>query len=102
MSGLLAAQGCHVGQNHMGVSLRWPTNDENSGSERQKNPVPYMAHYLGEKVHIDQDEKLVMFGATHICTIDVFSGKIVAFCSTPVKNNCAIYEHVYIKLHHQD
>ena len=31
-------------------------------SERRRNPVPYMAHYFGEKVHIDQNENLVMLG----------------------------------------
>ena len=55
-----------------------------------------MARYFGEKVHIDQNEKLVMFVTAHICAIDGFSGKVVAFCSTPVKNNCAIYEYVYM------
>ena len=55
-----------------------------------------MARYFGEKVHIDQNEKLVMFGTTHICVIDGFHGKVVAFCSMPVKNNCALYEYVYM------
>ena len=55
-----------------------------------------MARYFGEKVHIDQNEKLVMFGTTHIYAIDGFSGKVVAFCCMPVKNNCTIYEYVYM------
>ena len=40
--------------------------------------------------------KLVLFGTTHICAIDGFSDKVVAFCSMPVKNNCAIYAYVYM------
>jgi len=65
-------------------------------TERQTKPVPYTARYFGEKVHIDQNEKLVMFGVTHICAIDGFSGKIVAFCSMSIKNNIAVYENIFV------
>ena len=100
MTGLLSAQGCRVGQGRVGTSLRCVNPGQQMmrtmESERRKNPVPYMAHYFAEKVHIDQNEKHVMFGVTHICAVDGFSGKIVAFCSMPLNNNCAIYEHVYM------
>ena len=100
MTGLLSAQGCRVGQIRVGASLRRVNPGQQMRrtveSERRRNPVPYMARYFGEKVHIDQNEKLVMFGTTHICVIDGFRGKVVAFCSMPVKNNCAIYEYVYM------
>lgn len=43
--------------------------------------------YFGEKLHIDQNEKMVMFGVTHVCAVDGYSGKIVGFVSMPVKNN---------------
>ena len=33
---------------------------------RQINPFPYHASYFGHKLHVDQNEKLVMFGVTHI------------------------------------
>ena len=100
MTALLSAQGCRVGQNHVGASLQRVNPGQQIRrtveSERRRNPVPYMARYFGEKVHIDQNEKLVMFGTTHIYAIDGFSGKVVAFCSMPVKNNCTIYEYVYM------
>ena len=100
MIGLLSAQGCHVGQNRVGASLQCVNPGlqirRTVESERRRNPVPYTARYFREKVHIDQNKKLVMFGTTHICAIDGFSGKVVAFCSMPVKNNCAIYEYVYM------
>ena len=64
-------------------------------AERLLNSVPYRAYYFGEKVHIDQNEKLIMFGITHVCAVDGFSGKIVGFATFPIKNNAIIYEHVY-------
>lgn len=66
-----------------------------TGTERQTNPLPYKARYFGEKLHIDQNEKFVMFGLTHICAIDGFSGKIVGFAILPLKNNILIYQHFY-------
>eukprot|EP00731_Ephydatia_muelleri_P013367 Em0007g677a len=33
-----------------------------NGASRSLNPQPYQAAYFGEKLHIDQNEKLVMFG----------------------------------------
>ncbi len=62
---------------------------------RQVNPIPYTATYFGEKLHIDQNEKLIMYGVTHVCAIDGFSGKIVGFVSMAVKNNPIIYEKLY-------
>ena len=58
------------------------------------NPVPYKAKYFGHKLHMDQNEKLIMYGVTHICASDGYSGKIIGFASMPIKNNLEIYEHV--------
>lgn len=63
--------------------------------QRLINPVPYSAAYFGEKLHIDQNEKLVLYGVTHTCAVDGFSGKIVGFVSMPVKSNKIIYEKLY-------
>ena len=60
------------------------------------NPTPYYASYFGHKVHVDQNEKLVMYGVTHVVTIDGFSGKIVGAAIMPTKNCVAIYEHIYL------
>ena len=59
------------------------------------NPVPYRADYFGHKLHIDQNEKLVMYGVIHVCAIDGFSGKIASFLTIPVKNNIEIYTNLY-------
>ena len=32
---------------------------------RQMNPVAYIASYFGHKLHIDQNEKMVMFAWSH-------------------------------------
>ena len=40
---------------------------------------------MGHKLHIDQNEKLVMFGVTHIIAVDGYSKKIVANATMPVK-----------------
>ena len=66
------------------------------------NPVPYHADYFGHKLHIDQNEELVMFGVTHVCAVDGFSGKVVGFITMPVKNNDEVYAHLCpIKGFHQ-
>ena len=62
----------------------------------QLNPVPYYASYFGEKLHIDQNEKLVMFGVTHVCAVDEYSGMVVGFVTMPVKNNVTIYKDLYM------
>jgi len=59
------------------------------------NPVPYYAEYFGHKLHMDQNEKLGMFGCVHILAVNGYSSKIVSSTSMPVKNNLAIYDSVY-------
>ena len=53
-------------------------------------PTPYIARYFGHKIHLDQNEKLVMYGATHVIAIDGYSTKIVSYITSPVKNNLVI------------
>lgn len=62
---------------------------------RNLNPVPYEAEYVGHKLHMDQNEKLCMFGVTHVVAIDGYSKKIVGHSTMPIKNNLTIYEEVY-------
>ena len=59
------------------------------------NPIPYHVEYFGHKLHMNQNEKLAMFGVTHVLAIDGYSGKIVGSFSMPVKNNLLIYEKMY-------
>lgn len=62
---------------------------------RNFNPVPYYAAYMGHELHLDQNEKLAMFGVTRVIAIDGYSSKVVAHATMPVKNNLIIYEDVY-------
>jgi hypothetical protein len=64
-------------------------------TESDLNPHPYFAEYFGHKLHIDQNEKVVMFGVTHVAAVDGYSRKIVGFITLPVKNNVEIYTHLF-------
>lgn len=44
---------------------------------------------------MDQNEKLAMFGVTHVVAVDGFSKKVVAHSTMPIKNNLTIYEDVF-------
>jgi len=66
-----------------------------TATARQTNPVPYHADYPGHKLHMDQNEKLVMYGVMHVAEVDRFSGMIVGFVTMPVKNNIEIYSNLY-------
>jgi hypothetical protein len=98
MRGLLASEGIHAGERQVGAVLEAsdPTYHaaRRTRTETLMNPKPYVALYAGHKLHLDQNEKLVMFGVTHICAVDGYSGKIVAFASMPIKNNVEIYSNV--------
>ena len=99
MTGLLVSQGVRVSQARVGKSLRSQNPSYHHArrtlTARQMNPIPYRADYFGHKLHIDQNEKCVMYGVTHICAIDGYSGKIVGFLTMPVKNNVEIYNHLF-------
>ena len=99
MTGLLSAQGIRVSQTRVGQSLARTHpmyhNQRSTSSAKLLNPIPYSADYFGHKLHVDQNEKLVMYGVTHVCAKDGYSGKVIGFITMPVKNNIQIYEHVY-------
>lgn len=55
---------------------------------------------MGHKIHMDQNEKMVMFGTTFVIAVDGYSKKIVANAIMPVKNNLLIYDQVYRSVSH--
>lgn len=99
MKGFLASLGFNVCQNRVGRSLKRVAPLHRARRQntvhRQINPVPYTAAYFGQKLHIDQNEKLVLYGVTHVCAVDGFSGKIVGFVSMAIKSNEIIYDKLY-------
>ena len=74
-----------IGQNRVGAALSkvHPSNHRKrqNKSERQTNPIPYRADYFGHKLHLDQNEKLVMYRVTHVVAIDGHSRFVVAACN---------------------
>ena len=94
MTGLLASEGLKISEQRVGQSLQ-RVNPEYSQARRTStarhiNPVPYRADYFGHKLHV------VIFGVTHVCGIDGYSGKIVGFISMPIKNCVEIYDHFFV------
>ena len=96
----MTANGIKVSEKRVGSSLKRVCaafhNRRVTRTQSQTNPVPYSARYIGEKLHIDQNEKLVMFGVTHVCAVDGMSGMIVGFATMPIKNNVIIYQELYM------
>ena len=99
MKGYLDSKGIFVSEPKNAKSLERVAPDSFQSRRHniidRTNPHPYAANYFGHKIHLDQNEKLVMFGTTHIIAVDGFSGMIVSHLTIPIKNNKMIYEHVY-------
>ena len=62
---------------------------------RSVNPVPYRADFFGEKLHLDQNEELVMYGVVHVLAIDGYSRKLVGLVTMPRKNPITIYNTLF-------
>ena len=95
MQGLLSSKGIHVGQNRVSKALRRVAPSAMNARERlahrHLNPLPYRASFYGEKLHLDQNEKLGRYGVTHVLAVDGFSRKVVGLITIPQKNAVAIY-----------
>lgn len=93
--GLLRSRGIHISQHRVSQSLSRVSPSavraRRHFSSRHFNPLPYHALFYGEKLHLDQNEKLNRFGVTHILAVDGFSRKIVGLITIPIKNPIAIY-----------
>ena len=59
------------------------------------NPIPYCASFYGEMIHLDQNEKLVIYGVVHVVAIDGYSHKIVGFSTMPRKKNITVYSTLF-------
>ena len=99
MKGYLQTKGIKVSESTVAKSLK-RVAPESYQSRRQNtldrvNPVQYAVLYFGHKLHIDQNEKLKMYGVTHVVARDGFSGKIVSFVTMPIKSNTVIYDAIY-------
>lgn len=99
MHGLLRSNGIRVSQARLAASLRRLApvqyHARSVDTYRMLNPVPYRASYYGQKLHLDQNEKLVRYGVTHVLAIDGYSRRIVGFITLPIKNAIAIYDLLF-------
>ena len=99
MTGLLRSKGIFVSEQRVGKSLAQvcPVYHQarQTATARQTNPIPYRADYFGQKLHIDQNEKLIVFGVKHVCAVDGCSRMIVGFHTMSIKNNMEIYRGLY-------
>ena len=59
------------------------------------NPVPYYAPYFGYKYHMDQNEKLIEYGVTHVVIVDGCSRMVLGIHSMPIKKPILIYDQIY-------
>ncbi len=55
---------------------------------------------MGHKLHMDQNEKMVMFGVTRVIAVDGYSKFFFANAIMSTKNNLAIYDAVYRSVLH--
>lgn len=99
MHGVLAARNIHASQSHIAAALHHVAPIQYSarmyGVTQRHNPTPYRASFCGEKLHCDQNEKLNMYGVTHVLAIDGYSRKIIRCITLPVKNPIAIYDLLF-------
>ena len=99
LHGLLHSQGIHVSQSRIGASLRRVFPLAHSVRRRTLgralNPIPYRAEFYGQKIHFDQNDKLVMYGIVHVAAVDGHSRKIVGFSTMPRKNPITIYNTIF-------
>lgn len=99
IKGFLKSKGIDAGDRHVGKALSVVSPLYHAARctnvQRNINPLPYKADYFGHKLHIDQNEKLFMYGLTHVYASDGYSGKLVLFASMPIKNNSVIYDQIY-------
>ena len=91
--------GMRIGQNRIGKALATVAPNyhqrRRTTTARLRNPIPYRADYFGHKLHINQNEKLIMYGVVHMVAIDGHSSFIVAGTTMLVKNNVKIYKYIY-------
>lgn len=99
LNGLLRSEGIVIGEQRIRQSLLHVTPvytvQRRNHTYRRINPTPYYAEYHGHKIHLDQNEKLLQFGVTHVAASDGYSGKLLGIITMPKKNNLLIYDELF-------
>jgi hypothetical protein len=106
MYGVLSSRGVQASQRRIGEALQRVAPIQYAQRRHEAtallNPLPYRATYFGEKLHLDQNEKCVMFGITHVVAVDGYSRKFVGFITIPKKNPILIYDLLFLPLLHSN
>ena len=100
MKGYLAQKyKINVSQKRVAIALRSVAPNyharRQTDTARHVNSVPYRTDYFGHKLHVDQNEKLEMYGVVHVVAIDSHSRYITFEATMPRKSNKVIYAEVY-------
>ena len=99
LTGYLRSKGTSISENTVAKIMKniypYHASERHFKAARNLNPKPYHADYFRQKLHVDQNEKLVMYGATHVITRDGYSGMVAAITTMPIKNNLTIYEEIF-------
>ena len=88
IKGLLDSKVVYIREGKVAESLK--RVDPQTYARTSNNTVDRRNHHalgFGHKLHLDQNEKLVMFGVTHVLAADCYSGMIVSHVTMPIKNN---------------
>jgi len=97
---LESAHGVSVSERRVGNHLRevhpYYHNSRQRGMEKLINPSSYHAPYFGYNLHVDQNEKIEMYGVVYVAAIDGQSAFVVSCEVMPRKNNIKIYRDVYL------
>ena len=99
MTGRLRSIGVSISERKVGNALKkiCPSTQAERCMQagRSFNPKVYKADYFRLKLHVDQNEKLVMYGVTHVVARDGYSGMITGYTTIAIKNNLTIYEKMF-------
>ena len=99
LTGYLRSKGTSISENTVAKVMKkiypYHASERHFKAARNLNPKPYHSDYFGQKLHVDQIEKLVMYGTTHVIARDGYSGMVLAIALMPIKNNLTIYEEIF-------
>lgn len=83
-----------LGVNKVGQALKQANpeqhHEQQTLSTRHLNPTPYYAEYFGHRLHLDQNENLIQYGAMEVMAVDGYSSFITARSVMSLKNNIII------------
>ena len=78
------------------LSTEWSSDLKKVETGRLLNPQVYSVDYFGHKSHYDQNEKLGMNGAVHVCARDEYSCMITEFATIATKNCLTMHNQDFL------